>query len=93
MVELKWPLAVSSRNTSDEAVPKGNLSKTILVPFPVESALSGVQEHHERMLYRRTFIVPKEWKGQRILQQLRVGVHQDSQWFQLAMQQKKLYYQ
>ncbi len=25
-----------------EALPKGNLSSTILVPFPVESALSGV---------------------------------------------------
>lgn len=52
---------------ADELLPKGNLSRTILVPFPVESALSGVKDHHERLWYRRTFIIPKEWKGQRIL--------------------------
>ena len=53
--------------TADESVPKGKLTATILVPFPVESALSGVKEHHERIWYRRTFTVPKEWKGQRLL--------------------------
>jgi hypothetical protein len=42
----------------------------ILVPFPVESALSGVMKTvgpDQRLLYRRTFEVPKEWKGKRVL--------------------------
>lgn len=54
----------SGRN---EALPKGNLSRTILVPFAVESALSGVMEHHESIWYRRKFNVPADWKGQQIL--------------------------
>ena len=51
-----------------DATPTGKkLASEILVPFPVESALSGVMEHHERLWYRRTFTVPKEWNGQRAL--------------------------
>jgi len=50
-----------------DALPKGKLSKTILVPFPVESALSGVMEHHDRLWYRRKFTVPAAWKGQHVL--------------------------
>ncbi|MDQ6890891.1 MAG: glycoside hydrolase family 2, partial [Bacteroidota bacterium] len=51
----------------NEALPKGNLSRTILVPFPVESALSGVMEHHEAIWYRRKVIIPAAWKGEQIL--------------------------
>lgn len=51
----------------NEEVPSGKLSQTILVPFPVESALSGVMEQHDRLWYRRTFTVPAAWKGQRLL--------------------------
>ena len=43
------------------------LGGEILVPFPVESALSGVMEHHDRLWYRRQFTVPKEWNGKRTL--------------------------
>jgi hypothetical protein len=50
-----------------DAVPNGKLSKSILVPFPVESALSGVMEHHDRLWYRRKFMVPTTWKGEHIL--------------------------
>ena len=53
---------------ADEAVPTGkNLSKKILVPFPVESALSGVMARAERLWYRRTFEIPGAWKGRRVL--------------------------
>jgi len=44
-----------------------DLSKRILVPFPVESALSGVMRAAEWVWYRRTFEVPEEWSGQRVL--------------------------
>jgi len=42
----------------------------ILVPFPVESALSGVQKpvgKENRLWYRRTFKIPKGWSKKRIL--------------------------
>ena len=39
----------------------------ILVPYPIESALSGVMKHSDRMVYRRSFDIPKGWKGRRIL--------------------------
>jgi hypothetical protein len=51
----------------NDELPAGKLAKTILVPFPVESALSGVKEHHDRLWYRRTFTVPTAWKGQQVL--------------------------
>lgn len=54
--------------TSDkEAFPTGKLTRTILVPFAVESALSGVMEHHERLWYRRTFSIPSDWQGKKVL--------------------------
>jgi hypothetical protein len=53
---------------SDDAVPAGQtLSSQILVPFPVESAISGIMDHHEHLWYRRQFEIPAEWNGQRIL--------------------------
>jgi hypothetical protein len=42
----------------------------ILVPYPVESALSGVMkrvDEKSRLWYRRTFETPSKWAGQRIL--------------------------
>ncbi len=53
--------------TDGEATPTGQkLSSEILVPYPVESALSGVMEHHDRLWYKRTFTVPANWHGQQI---------------------------
>lgn len=38
-----------------------DLAERVLVPYPVESALSGIQRHEDHMWYRRTFEVPKRW--------------------------------
>jgi hypothetical protein len=38
------------------------LSGQILVPYPAESALSGVMEHSDFMLYRRTVTVPASFR-------------------------------
>jgi hypothetical protein len=55
-------------DTAEMAPPVGkDLPEQILVPFPIESALSGVKKHPERAWYRRTFTVPNRWNGQRIL--------------------------
>ena len=51
-----------------DAPPVGKaLGRQILVPYPVESALSGVMEHSDRLWYRRTFAVPPGWAGRRVL--------------------------
>lgn len=55
-----------------DRVPTGQtLAERILVPFPIESALSGIARPVERAWYRRTFTVPAEWAGWRIM--LRFG--------------------
>jgi hypothetical protein len=60
-----WEFAPAA--TPDEKPPVGRpLPGRILVPYPVESALSGVGRHHERVWYRRTFAVPEGW-GERVL--------------------------
>ncbi|MFD1511905.1 LamG-like jellyroll fold domain-containing protein [Halomarina rubra] len=38
-----------------------DLDESILVPYPVESGLSGVKRHETWMWYRRAFSVPDEW--------------------------------
>lgn len=44
-------------------VPFGeDLDERILVPYPVESALSGIQRPVDRMWYRQTFEVPGDWR-------------------------------
>ncbi len=41
--------------------------RKILVPYAVETALSGVMEHHDRLWYRREFTVPPAWSGRRLM--------------------------
>ncbi|MFL5861682.1 MAG: glycoside hydrolase family 2 protein, partial [Solirubrobacteraceae bacterium] len=43
------------------------LAQRILVPFPMESAISGVGAQYEHSWYRRTFTIPSSWSGQRVL--------------------------
>lgn len=46
-----------------EQPPVGKtLGEKILVPYPVESQLSGIERHEDRMWYRRTFTVPADWR-------------------------------
>ena len=60
-----WQFAVA-KDKEDPPVGK-KLDEQILVPFPVESALSGLMKHADRVWYRRTFTVPKDWKDQHVL--------------------------
>ena len=54
--------------TVDEHPPFGKtLSDKILVPFPPESALSGVMKHIDRAWYRREIEIPSVWEQQRIM--------------------------
>ena len=62
-----WEFAGAS---AGETPPIGReLAGRVLVPYPIESALSGIQRHEDRMWYRRTFTVPAGWQvgnGQRL---------------------------
>jgi hypothetical protein len=61
-----WDYAIVEKDAPKPAQFQGN----ILVPFAAESALSGVKKtvgETNRLWYSRTFTVPKEWKGQRVL--------------------------
>jgi len=60
-----WQFAVAK---AGERPPIGKeLGRRILVPFPIESALSGVMESADRLWYRRMFEAPTEWRGKRVL--------------------------
>ena len=55
-----WEFAGAAQG---EAPPFGEtLDERILVPYPAESALSGIERHEDYMWYRRTFTVPPEWQ-------------------------------
>lgn len=61
-----WEYAVTARDTERPERYDGR----ILVPFPLESPLSGVMKPllpGQRLWYRREFTVPAEWAGQRVL--------------------------
>jgi hypothetical protein len=61
-----WEYAITTKDKSKPAKFDGQ----ILVPFPIESALSGVMKpvgEKNRLWYRRTFRIPRKWKGQRLL--------------------------
>jgi beta-galactosidase/beta-glucuronidase len=60
-----WQFQGAAEN--EEAPIGKDLKEQILVPYPVESALSGLMRHEDRMWYRRTFEVPKDWSGRHVL--------------------------
>jgi len=72
MVRQQW-LSLNGLWQLDEAKadsppPIGkNLKGQILVPYPIESALSGVMGKADRVWYRRTLRIPEKWQGQRVL--------------------------
>ncbi len=72
MVRQKWQnlngIWQFQAGSASDSTPVGqDLSEEILVPFPMESAISGIMAHHERSWYRRSFTVPADWSGNDIL--------------------------
>jgi beta-galactosidase/beta-glucuronidase len=60
-----WELAITAKGAKPSEFPS-----RILVPFPVESALSGVMKHvseTDQIWYRRTFELPRGWRERRVL--------------------------
>ncbi|NHI91751.1 MAG: beta-galactosidase [Candidatus Lokiarchaeota archaeon] len=61
-----WNYAIRSKNVSEIDKFDGK----ILVPFPIESALSGVKKQvkgKHKIWYQRKFSIPDRWKGKKIL--------------------------
>ena len=61
-----WKYAITPKGTPAPAAYQGD----ILVPFAVESSLSGVGKminEKEELWYQRTFDVPSNWRGKQIL--------------------------
>jgi len=62
----RWYFAKSKK---DDGIPP-RFRREIIVPFPVESALSGIQEEigpDDKIWYKKTFFVPEEWSGRFVL--------------------------
>jgi len=60
-----WDYAVTSRSVQEPT----NFDGKILVPFPIESSLSGVKrrfDENSTLWYQRTFQVPPGWAGRRV---------------------------
>lgn len=61
-----WDYAIVPRGQSEPTAFSGK----ILVPFPVESSLSGVAERvgqNQELWYHRTFTVPATWKNKKVV--------------------------
>ncbi len=61
-----WNYAITDAGQNQPAEYDGE----ILVPFAVESSLSGVQKRvgeNKELWYQRTFTVPSSWKGKKVL--------------------------
>ncbi len=61
-----WDYAIQEKG---KTAPQSYQGK-ILVPFAIESSLSGVGKHiteNDELWYNRSFDVPKDWSGKRVL--------------------------
>jgi Alpha-L-arabinofuranosidase B (ABFB) domain/Glycosyl hydrolases family 2, sugar binding domain/Ricin-type beta-trefoil lectin domain/Glycosyl hydrolases family 2/Glycosyl hydrolases family 2, TIM barrel domain len=76
----EWQLRQSATNDAPDFGQ--TLPERINVPFPVESALSGIMrspgDPRHYLFYRRTFTVPASWSGRRV--QLHFGAVDNESW-------------
>jgi beta-galactosidase/beta-glucuronidase len=57
----------SAQNALTAPPPAAAYGEHILVPYPTESALSGIQRHDDQMWYRKVFKLPSAWRGRHVL--------------------------
>jgi len=65
-----WDYAIRETNAIAKGQTPDKYDGQILVPFPIESALSGVMKQvgaSNRLWYRRTFTVPSAWTNREVL--------------------------
>ncbi|MET9424773.1 LamG-like jellyroll fold domain-containing protein [Streptomyces sp. NPDC006540] len=59
---LNGPWQFSGAEAGEQPVFGKDLDEKIVVPFPVESQLSGLERHEDHMFYRKLVNVPRDWK-------------------------------
>ncbi|MGW6420085.1 LamG-like jellyroll fold domain-containing protein [Streptomyces sp. NPDC055055] len=59
---LNGPWQFAGADAGEQPAFGKDLDEKIVVPFPVESQLSGIERHEDHMFYRRLVDVPKDWK-------------------------------
>ncbi|NEA80752.1 glycoside hydrolase family 2 [Actinospica acidiphila] len=59
---LNGPWQFSGAKAGEQPVFGKDLNEKIVVPFPAESLLSGIERHEDHMFYRKLVDVPKNWK-------------------------------
>ncbi|MFE7378791.1 LamG-like jellyroll fold domain-containing protein [Streptomyces zhihengii] len=59
---LNGPWEFSGAEAGEQPVFGKSLDEKIIVPFPVESQLSGIERHEDHMFYRKLVNVPGGWK-------------------------------
>jgi hypothetical protein len=57
----------TKRTALPAPLPASEYHERILVPYPTESALSGIQRHDDQMWYRKVFELPSTWRGRHVL--------------------------
>ena len=65
-----WDYAITEQKPEAQSPKPEHWDGQILVPFPVESALSGVMKRvyeTNRLWYRRTFTIPRGWRSNLVL--------------------------
>ncbi|WP_394939241.1 LamG-like jellyroll fold domain-containing protein [Psychromicrobium sp. YIM B11713] len=84
-----WEFQATSK---DAVVPSAQkLNDTIVVPYPMESALSRIADHHDYSLYRKNFSVDSSWcigKGNRYF--INFGAVDFATWIYVNGQRVKL---
>ncbi len=79
-----WDYAIQPRSAAQPKTFEGK----ILVPFCVESTLSGVGKPvtpNDRLWYRRTFTVPAAWRGERVLAHFEAIDYESTLWLNGAL--------
>ncbi len=68
-LNLNGPWEFSAAKAGQQPAFGRKLPEKVIVPFPIESQLSGIERHEDHMFYRRTVSVPHDWRigsGQRL---------------------------
>ncbi|MFD5112916.1 LamG-like jellyroll fold domain-containing protein [Streptomyces sp. NPDC058220] len=60
-MNLNGPWEFTGATEGEQPVFGKRLGERIIVPFPVESQLSGLERHEDHMFYRKLVTVPKSW--------------------------------
>ncbi|SDJ07864.1 Glycosyl hydrolases family 2, TIM barrel domain [Lentzea albidocapillata subsp. violacea] len=68
-LNLNGPWEFAGAKAGEQPVFGRKLREKVVVPYPIESQLSGLERHEDHMFYRRTVSVPHDWRigsGQRL---------------------------